>query len=35
MYVPVALFVGTLVGIAISKTIEQFKQIEVKRKSNK
>jgi hypothetical protein len=32
MYVPIALAVGTLFGVAISKTIETFKNIKVKNK---
>lgn len=34
MYVPIALAVGTLFGVAISKTIETFKQIKPKSKKD-
>lgn len=34
MYVPIALAVGTLFGVAISKTIETFKQIKTKTKKD-
>lgn len=34
MYVPIALAVGTMFGVAISKTIETFKQIKPKPKKN-
>ena len=34
MYVPIALAVGTLFGVAISKTIETFKKISVKGKKD-
>lgn len=34
MYVPIALAVGTLFGVAISKTIEIFKQIKPKNKKD-
>ena len=32
MYVPIALAVGTLFGVAISKTIDAFNQIKTKPK---
>lgn len=35
MYVPIALLVGTLFGVAISKTIEAFKHYEISIKEKK
>jgi hypothetical protein len=34
MYVPIALAVGTLLGVAITKTIESFKRIAPKPKKD-
>jgi len=35
MYIPIALAVGTLFGVAISKTIETFKKFEITIKDKK